>query len=74
MSKTLLTKAGHPRLGTDIELEVSSDSGVTYEWVRCKVVGHLWGKSNNMLAIICEFDDGRGEFPWPDLAWRVVAA
>lgn len=73
MKATKLTKAGHPRLGTDIEVYVTQDDGVTWLWERCTVVGHLWSKHNTMLAIIGEFADGRGEFPWADLQWRSVS-
>lgn len=73
MAATKLTKAGHPRIGTPIEVYVTQDDGATWSWERCTVVGHLWNKYSQLISIIGEFPDGRGEFPWGDLKWRSVA-
>lgn len=63
--KTTFTKAGWPRLGTTITLEVTGG-----DLEDLKVVGHLQGRGpegrNGLVGIIVQYSDGyRESLEWP---------
>ncbi len=71
--RTQYTKAGEPKMGSPIEVQLND--GVT--WERCQVVGYGMGigsYASMRVATFVEWEDGTRQqlSPWQDVIWRPV--